>query len=161
MIKRTANIEENVEALVLTYSGTLAIQQSAAQLAAAPVINAVNNGSGFVFDQTDFVGAVDPNGDAWWQGWTLPGTVTGGEDPVQEPVQPADFVSCNADQTVCTITGIIDQDYTLVAGVEWRLDGEVVVGTGNEPVASDADVQAARDCGRHLDHSPGRAGSRL
>ncbi len=106
MIKRPANTEENVEALVLTYSDTLAIQQGAAQLAAAPVINAVNNGSGFVFDQTDFVGAVDPNGDAWWQGWTLPGTVTGGEDPVQEPVQPASFVSCNADNTVCTITGI-------------------------------------------------------
>ena len=76
-------LEENVEELVLTYSDTLAIQQSAAQLAAAPTINAVNNGSGFVFDQTDFVGAVDPNGDAWWQGWTLPGTLTGGEDPVQ------------------------------------------------------------------------------
>jgi hypothetical protein len=153
--RRAANTEENVEALVLTYSDTLAIQQSAAQLAAAPAINAVNNGSGFVFDQTDFVGAVDPNGDAWWQGWILPGTLSGGTDPTPTPVEPADFVTCNAAQTVCTITGLIDQDYTLVAGVEWRLDGEVVVGTGNDPVTSDADVQAVRDNGATLTIAPG------
>ena len=69
--RRAPDVEENVDELVLTYSATLAIQQSAAQLTAAPVINAINNGSGFVFDQTNFVGAVDPNGIAWWQGWTL------------------------------------------------------------------------------------------
>ena len=66
-----------------------------------------------------------------------------------------DFVSCNADKTVCTITGLIDEDYTLVAGVEWRLDGEVVVGTGNDAVASDADVQAVRAAGVTLTIRPG------
>ncbi|HEY6131197.1 MAG TPA: hypothetical protein VIV27_04225, partial [Halioglobus sp.] len=141
--KRDADVSDNVVDTILTYSDTLAIREGVAQLASAATINAMNNGSGFVFDQTDYVGAVDPNGDAWWQGWTLPGTVTGGDEPpVQVPVQPASFVSCDAGNTVCTVTGTIDQDYTLVAGVEWRLSGEVIVGTGNAVVSSDADVQA-------------------
>jgi hypothetical protein len=148
--KRDADESVNVAEQVLTYSATMAIQESDAQLAQAPVINAVNNGSGFVFDQTDYIGAVDPNGDAWWQGWTIPGSI--GEP---EAVQPASFVSCNADNTQCTLAGLIDQDYTLVAGTEWRLDGEVIVGTGNEPVASDADVQATRDAGVTLTIRPG------
>ncbi len=148
--KRTANSAENVELLTLTYDANFAIQESAAQLSSAPTINAVDNGSGFVFDQTDFVGAVEPGGEAWWEGWTLPGTVG-----AQEPVQPADFVSCNADNTACTISGLIDEDYTLVAGVEWRLDGEVLVGEGNRSVATDADVQAVRDAGVTLTIRPG------
>jgi hypothetical protein len=148
--KRPANESVNVDALVLTYSDTMAIQESEAQLAQAPTINAVNNGSNFVFDQTDYIGAVDPNGDAWWQGWTLPGTV--GQ---AETVQPADFVSCNADNTVCTLAGTINRNYTLIGGIEWRLDGEVIVGTGNEPVANDADVAAARAAGVTLTIRPG------
>lgn len=148
--KRSPDVEDNVEALVLTYSDTMAIQESEAQLAQAPIINSVNNGSGFVFDQTDYVGAVDPNGEAWWQGWTLPGTVT-----ELEPVQPADFVSCSDDGTNCTIVGRIDQDYTMVAGVEWRLDGEVIVGAGNVSVANNADVQAIRNAGVTLTIRPG------
>ena len=147
--KLSPDAEENVEALVLTYSDTMAIQESQAQLAQAPVITAVNNGSGFVFDQTDYVGAVDPNGTAWWEGWTLPGTVT-----EAEPIQPASFVSCE-DATVCTITGTIDEDYTMVAGVEWRLDGEVIVGAGNVTVSNDADVQAIRNAGVTLTIRPG------
>ena len=83
-------------------------------------------------------------------GWTLPGTVV--ED---ESVQPAPFVTCNADESVCTITGQILQDYTLVAGVEWRLDGEVVVGAGNLAVANDADVAAIRNSGVTLTIRPG------
>ncbi len=148
--RRPADISDNVEELVLTFSDTMAIQESQAQLTSAPVISAVNNGSGFVFDQTNFVGAVDPNGEAWWQGWTLPGTVT-----QLEPVAPASFVSCEADDTICTITGRIDEDYTLVAGVEWRLDGEIIVGAGNVTVANDADVQAIRDAGVTLTIRPG------
>jgi hypothetical protein len=150
--KRPANISDNIEELILTYSDTFAIQETAAQLSEAPVINAVNNGSGFVFDQTDYVGAVDPNGDAWWEGWILPGSLGEVEQP---PVQPADFVSCNADNSVCTISGLINKNYTLVAGTEWRLDGEVIVGTGNEVVTSDADVQAARAAGVTLTINPG------
>ena len=148
--KLSPDVEDNVEALVLTYSDTMAIQEGQAQLDMAPTINAVNNGSGFVFDQTDFIGAVDPNGDGWWQGWTLPGTVT-----ELEPIQPADFVTCSDDASNCTISGTIDEDYTMVAGVEWRLDGEVIVGAGNVTVANNADVQAIRNAGVTLTIRPG------
>lgn len=146
---RVADSENNVQLLTLTYDNDFAIQEPQAQLASAPIINAVNNGSGFVFDQTDYVGAVDPNGEAWWRGWTLPNTI--GQ---AEAVQPADFVSCNAAETVCTLTGLIDQDYTLVAGVEWRLDGEVLVGEGNRQVDTPADVQAVKDAGVTLTIRP-------
>jgi hypothetical protein len=148
--KRDADVEDNIQLLTLTYSPTLAIQEAEAQLGEAPTIEAVNTGSGFVFDQTDYVGAVDPDGEAWWEGWILPGTL--GEP---ESVEPADFVSCNGDNTVCTVTGTIDQDYTFVAGVEWRLDGEVLVGTGNREVADEADVQAVKDAGVTLTIRPG------
>ena len=141
-VKREADSEENVIDQTITYDANLAINEAEALLDSAPVINAVNNGSGFVFDQTDFIGAVDPEGEAWWQGWTLPDTVGG-----TEQVAAADFVSCNADQTACTISGTVDEDYTLVSGVEWRLDGEVLVGSGNRAVENDADVQAIRDAG--------------
>ncbi len=148
--KREADQEENVVEQTLSYSASLAINESQAILDSAPVINAVNNGSGFVFDQTDFVGAVDPRGDAWWEGWTLPNTVGASESVVD-----ADFVSCTDANTICTISGVIDQDYTLISGVEWRLDGEVLVGAGNGTVQNDADVQAVRDAGVTLTVRPG------
>ncbi|GAB5451682.1 MAG: hypothetical protein Hals2KO_20100 [Halioglobus sp.] len=147
--KRAADTEQNVQAITLTYDSKLAIQEPQAQLGSAPAINAVNNGSGFVFDQTDFIGAVDPNGEAWWQGWTIDNDLG-----TSEAVQPADFVSCESD-TVCTISGTIDQDYTLVAGIEWRLQGVVQVGNGNGTVADDDDVQALMDAGVTLTVRPG------
>lgn len=148
--KRAADSEQNVVSQTLSYSASLAINESAALLDSAPVINSVNNGSGFVFDQTDYIGAVDPRGEAWWEGWTLPNTVG-----TAEVLAEADFVSCTDNDTVCTISGVIDQDYTLISGVEWRLDGEVLVGQGNGTVASDADVQAVRDAGVTLTIRPG------
>ena len=44
----------------------------------APGIIAVDNGSGFEFDDTDFIGAVEPGTspeDAWWAGWIVPGSL--------------------------------------------------------------------------------------
>ncbi len=152
-VKRDANSAANVFSETITYSNTLAIQESAAQLASTPTINAVNTGSGFVFDQTAYIGAVDPSAaTGWWEGWTIDGSITVVEE---ESVAAADFVSCNADETVCTISGTIDSDYTLVSGVEWRLDGEVLVGTGNESVASQADVDAVKAAGVTLTVRPG------
>lgn len=148
--KRSADAVTNLIGQTLSYSSTLAIQEPEARLSSAPVINAVNNGSGFVFDQTDYVGAVDPNGSAWWQGWTLPGSLG-----ASESVEPASFVSCNSDSSVCTLSGTINTDYTLVTAVEWRLDGEVLVGSGNETVDSDADVAAVRTAGVTLTIRPG------
>ncbi len=151
--KRDANSAANVFSDTITYSSTLAIQESAAELSSAPTITAVNNGSGFVFDQTSYIGAVDPEAaTGWWEGWTIDGSITVVEE---EAVVAADFVSCNTDETVCTISGTIDSDYTLVAGVEWRLDGEVLVGTGNETVASESDVEALKSAGVTLTVRPG------
>jgi len=150
--RRPADVQENIQEIPLTYSSTYAIQESQAQLGEATTIPAVNNGSGFVFDSTDYIGAVDPNGEAWWQGWILPGTLVPDSD---EPVQSADFVSCNGDASVCTLSGVIEEDYTLVDGVEWRLSGEVVVGTGNQQVDSQADVDAVRAAGVTLTIRPG------
>ncbi|MBN7797970.1 hypothetical protein [Parahaliea mediterranea] len=148
----TADAVNNVVNQTLTYSATFAINEAAAQLSSAPVINAVNNGSGFTFDQTNYVGAVDPSAaTGWWEGWTIPGSL----QVDGEVVAPADFVSCNGDSSVCTISGTIDEDYTLVAGVEWRLSGEVLVGSGNRSVSNDADVQAVRDAGVTLTVRPG------
>jgi len=148
--RRAADVADNVQSLTLTYDANLAIQEAAAQLGSAPTIVAVNTGSGFVFDQTDYVGAVEPGGDPWWQGWTIPGSV--GQD---EQFVPADFVSCNGNNTVCTLSGVIDEDYVLINGIEWRLDGEVLVGEGNVSVDNDADVQAIKDAGVTLTIRPG------
>ncbi|MEY3038655.1 MAG: hypothetical protein RL143_1222, partial [Pseudomonadota bacterium] len=64
-----------------------------------------------------------------------------------ENVVAGTFVDYNTDCSVGTLTGTIDKDFTLTNGIEWRLSGEVVVGTGNQEVTSDADVQAVRDAG--------------
>lgn len=62
--------------------GNLASQAPEAQLS-APIswteINGIYSESladGDFLDETDFIGAVNPDGsDVWWQGWTLPGTL--------------------------------------------------------------------------------------
>lgn len=41
-------------------------------------IESVENGSDFIFDETDYIGAVEPGTtaeEAWWAGWTLEGTL--------------------------------------------------------------------------------------
>ncbi len=120
----------------------------------ATVIPPTANGSSFTFDQTSYIGAIAPGtsaGNAWWSGWTLPGTIS----TASQAPAPASFVSCNGSSTVCTVTGTIDQDYTFTAGVEWRLSGTVRVGTGNEMVNSLADVAAVKAAGVTLTVEPG------
>ncbi len=135
--KRDADSETNVVDTGLTTSPTFALNESAAVLSAAPTITAVNNGSGFTFDQTTYVGAVDPAASAgWWEGWIIPGSLSGAE-----PAE-ADFVSCDDTTLVCTVEGTIDEDYTFVSGYEWRLNEEVVVGNGNVFIASQAEKDA-------------------
>jgi hypothetical protein len=58
------------------------------------------------------------------------------------------FVSCEAD--VCTLNGLIDEDFTLSADKEWILSGLVQVGAGNVEVTSAAEVQALKDSGVDL-----------
>ncbi|MEN8720103.1 MAG: hypothetical protein ABF296_07575 [Oceanococcaceae bacterium] len=62
----------------ITLDAAYAITQGVAQLPSAVAIPAVDNGSGFAFDATDYIGAVAPGttaAQAWWAGWTLPGTI--------------------------------------------------------------------------------------
>ncbi|MGB2145213.1 MAG: hypothetical protein ACPHV2_04445, partial [Porticoccaceae bacterium] len=115
----------------ISFDANLAIANTSA-IVGATEIAAYDNGSGFTFDSTNFVGAVDPSSTvAWWADWTLPNTVV-----AQEAVQEASFASCNDSNTVCTLSGTIDEDYTLVAGVEYRLSGVVKVGNGNVEITS-------------------------
>lgn len=141
--RRAADSESGIVAEPFTLGATYAIQESSAQLASSTTIPAVNNGSSFVFDSTDYIGAVDPDAaSGWWEGWTLPNTL--GTAPAD--ASPS-FVSCNSALTQCTLSGVINEDYRLVGGVEWILDGEVIVGTGNIQITSAAELNAVRDAG--------------
>jgi hypothetical protein len=45
-------------------------------LAPVATITPVDNGSGFTFESTDYIGAVDPDAtSAWWDGWIIEGTL--------------------------------------------------------------------------------------
>lgn len=72
-----------------------------------------------------------------------------------------DFAICNTAETICTLEGVIDQDYTLALNntngdeIQWRLRGPVRVGTGNATLDSAAKVQAAKDNGVTLTIEPG------
>ncbi len=78
----------------------------------------------------------------------------GGSDDCDAVVE-ADFVSFNEDCSVGTLSGTVNEDYTLLSEVQWRLDGTVTVGDGNQTVDSLADVQALRDNGVTLTIEPG------
>lgn len=66
-----------------------------------------------------------------------------------------DFVTCNSDNTVCTLEGTIDEDFTLESGIEWRLNGFTVVGSGGSALADAAAVAAAKEAGVTLTIEPG------
>jgi hypothetical protein len=134
----------------ISFDANLAIANTSA-IVGATEISAFDNGSGFTFDSTNFVGAVDPSSSvAWWADWTLPNTVV-----AKEAVQEASFADCNDSNTVCTLSGTIDEDYTLVAGVEYRLSGVVKVGNGNVEITSAEQMAAIQDAGVSLVIRPG------
>ncbi len=153
--RRDADVAVNAVGTTVTFDDAYAIVEATGSLPSATNIPAVGN-SGFTFDQTDYVGAVAPGttaANAWWAGWTLPGTLADIAEEVL-PDETPDFVTC--DSGVCTITGDILQDYTLVPSVEWRIDGTVTVGNGNTTtVTNDTEVQALRDAGVTLTINPG------
>ena len=75
--KRAADIAINSGANSVTVDAAYALIDAAASVA-APGIPAMINGSGFVFDDTDYVGAVKPGTaavDAWWAGWIIEGSL--------------------------------------------------------------------------------------
>ena len=61
----------------LTIDAAYAITDAAADNVSG-TLTAFDNGSGFAFDQTDYIGAVEPGtaaADAWWNGWIIPGSL--------------------------------------------------------------------------------------
>ena len=70
-------VTQKQNATELTFNSNWALTETGAKLG-APVaaIAAVDNGSGFSFNLTDYIGAVDPDAtEAWWAGWTIPGSL--------------------------------------------------------------------------------------
>jgi len=150
--RRAADSATNATASTITFNDAYAINESSARLSAAPSITPVANGSSFQFEPTNYVGAIAPDtsaASAWWAGWTLPGVLA----PVAETPAPASFVSCASN--VCTVTGTINTNYTFTAGTEWRIDGTVLVGSGNRTITDAADVAAVKAAGVTLTIRPG------
>lgn len=127
----------------ISFDENLAIVNTSALLSAPTAIAAHDNGSAFIFDETRYIGAVDPSASvAWWADWTILGSVITQKEP-----QETSFVSCNSSKTECTVSGTIDEDYTMVNGVEYRLDGVVTVGAGNVEIQTADEMQAIIDAG--------------
>jgi hypothetical protein len=75
--KRDADTELNSGNATVTVDAAYALTDGAASVS-PPTITAVDNGSGFVFDETDFVGAVEPGtavAESWWFGWIVEGSL--------------------------------------------------------------------------------------
>ncbi|MDD3762685.1 MAG: hypothetical protein PHP86_05295 [Nevskiales bacterium] len=153
-VKRAADSASNSGATTITFDDAYAINESVASLGSATTINAVANGSGFVFDQTDYIGAVKPGttaANAWWAGWTLPGVL----GDASETPAAASFVNCNDANQTCTVSGTIDKDYTFVAGWKWLLSGVVKVGNGNVEIQSEQQIADIKAAGVTLTIRPG------
>jgi len=63
---------------VATFDKAWALTNTAATLSSAPTINAVDNGSGFTFEATTYIGAVEPGtaaASAWYAGWIIDGSL--------------------------------------------------------------------------------------
>src|SRR5690606_8583831 len=65
------------------------------------------------------------------------------------------FVQDTNVEGVCTLIGVITEDFTLTADKEWLLSGYVIAGTGNSNITSAAGVTAAKDNGVTLTIEPG------
>ncbi|HEY9033649.1 MAG TPA: hypothetical protein VIN71_06920 [Pseudomonadales bacterium] len=84
-------------------------------------------------------------------------TGCGGSSSSSKFFATQDFVSCDNTQTpaVCTLSGVIDEDYTLTADKSWRLDGTVLVGSNNVELLTTAAVAEAKANGVTLTIEPG------
>lgn len=74
----SADPATNATASTVTLDAAYALTDPAASLGAATEISEVDNGSGFTFTDTDYVGAVEPGTgatSAWWAGWIIEGSL--------------------------------------------------------------------------------------
>lgn len=137
----------NFNASVISFDDAWAIVDANAKLdSAIEDINAVDNGSAFVFDKTDYIGAVNPDVNAadrnWHEGWTLPGTLSESMPTLDRNNLP-EFVSCT--DAVCTISGMVNADFTLTSDVQWALDGLTIVGNGHTALQTAEAVAAVQN----------------
>ena len=72
-----------------------------------------------------------------------------------DSVEDAAFIVFNTNCTVGTLDGTIDEDYTLIEEVEYRLSGVVKVGAGNTEINSAAEMQVIINDGVTLTIQPG------
>ena len=138
---------DNFAAEVINFDSAWAITNANAMLdSAIEDIVAVENGSSFVFDKTNYVGAINPDETAsnrnWHEGWTLPGTLTEAEPTLDRDNLPS-FVTCT--DTVCEISGNVDSDFTMTSDVVWSLDGLTIVGNGQRLLTSAAEVAGVQN----------------
>ena len=125
----------NVNATFANLNSLGASTASEAKLAEAVNWAAINDSFGesvadvAFLDSTDYIGAVDPDATtAWWDGWTIEGSVGTPE---------AVAIECPAGTTetadnVCQLEGIYNDDMTLIAGNTYTLKGRVQFGNGAE-----------------------------
>ncbi|WP_028294746.1 hypothetical protein [Oceanobacter kriegii] len=76
--KRDADVATNVVEADIDLDAAAALTSANGELTEAPAMTAVDNGSGFAFDATSYVGAVAPGtaaADAWWAGWVIEGSL--------------------------------------------------------------------------------------
>lgn len=77
------------------------------------------------------------------------------------PALETSFVACNGAETVCTLEGTVSQDYTIRLKndngdkIDWRMIGQVRVGSGNQELKTATDVATAKANGVTLTIEPG------
>ena len=75
--KRNADTETNAVAGPVAVDASYALTGGSANVT-APSIPEVDNGSGFTFEDTDYIGAVEPGtaeDETWWSGWIIEGSL--------------------------------------------------------------------------------------
>lgn len=143
----------------LIFDDLFAITNGDAKLPAPVSIDALDNGSTFTFDQTDYIGAVNPDTNAsdrdWYSEWIIPGSLS--DAGVDQVPAEASFVDCNdvAGNRICEITDDIDADYTLTKGSAWVINKVIQVGAGNVNIGTVGQLQAIKDAGVTLTIQPG------
>lgn len=65
------------------------------------------------------------------------------------------FTPCAASATECTLSGVLKEDFTLKAGVEYTMDDVFQVGEGNVEIESADDIAAIKAAGVTLTIEPG------
>lgn len=137
---QAAQLDNLLASQAASASGLAAIDFAA--LAGALDLPSVANGDPIdfdasFFDETDYAGAVNPDGsDPWWAGWTL--DFGAGDAPAQAGCpEGTEEIEAN----VCRLSGTYFDDLALTSGNLYQLDGRVNIGNGNCLLTGDTTCQ--------------------